>query len=653
MHLLRWTRLWIVLIAWLSMTTASLFAAEIAVIHGRLSAPANEQGFATSLARHVQRWYADVGVSADLYDDTNPTLALSGKRLAVLVYCAQLSSGQLKALRQFTDRGGKLIVFYSSSQGLAQLMGLRVGGYTKAATAGRWSKMLFAQGRPAGTPPVIKQTSPNLFTATALPNSGARILAQWYDLAGRKMPEAAWFATPKGYWMTHVLSGGGDEDAKKMLLLALTAQYVPGVWNAAAHSLYNDATKPLTDGSLRKRIRSIPSGTRRKSLDRNYSAIIKQSAQVRTLFARNGGPSLLAQVKQLRNQIYQVYGETFFAKPGEIVGVWDHSGRGLYPGDWPRTCQELASAGITDLYVNVAGAGFAHYPSRILPVSPVVAQYGDQLAASTTAAAKYGIRVHAWILLYSTTGATPSRMEIFKKQGWTLQDVSGKSRPWLDPANPTVRNYLTQASVEMAKHYRIAGVHLDFVRYPSFNDALGPRSRAAFEKAIGKRMGTWPQAVTDKGAMREPFIRWRTERVTDTVSQIRRALRTARPSVKLSVAVYGKYPSCIASVGQDWQSWQRMGLVDQIAPMNYTHSMSSLNEWLSQQTSNKRNARQIISGIGITAAESRLTPIEMLNQIALIRSKGCSGFILFDLDDTLSKSFLPILRAGVTRTTTR
>ena len=52
----------------------------------------------------------------------------------------------------------------------------------------------------------------------------------------------------------------------------------------------------------------------------------------------------------------------------EIHAVWDHSGRGLYPGDWTKTMAVLKKGNVTDLYLNVGGVDFAHYASvRLLP----------------------------------------------------------------------------------------------------------------------------------------------------------------------------------------------------------------------------------------------------------------------------------------------
>ena len=152
-------------------------------------------------------------------------------------------------------------------------------------------------------------------------------------------------------------------------------------------------------------------------------------------------------------------------RKGEIHAVWDHSGCGLYPGDWGKTIALLKASRVTDLFVNVAGAGFAHYPSNVLPRSKTFEQEGDQLAQCLAAAKGSGIRVHAWVLCFTATRSTPDRLEIFRKKGWRLKDRDGRLTEYLDPSNKEVRDHLIAAIDELQAKYGIDGVHLDFVRW--------------------------------------------------------------------------------------------------------------------------------------------------------------------------------------------
>jgi uncharacterized lipoprotein YddW (UPF0748 family) len=640
-------RFWTMVIFWAAGLCG--LAAPVAVIQGNEAVPAGERRFAAALARHVERWYREAGVETVYADDANlaKTLNGAGASVAVLVYLAQPTAPQMAALTAFTGRGGKLVVCYSSSPALAALMGMQTVGYLKGSTDGRWSQMRFAETRPHGVPDAILQTSQNLFVVQPVPGR-SQVLAWWHDRQGRQTAEPAWLSSPGGYWMTHVLLADGDAEAKGRLLLALAAAHDRTLWQPAASSLLRQAR--LVGGGV-----SGLAGLAAKTADparrtRATAAVqtlrSREEAAARLLASGKGYEAWLA-ANDLKARMYEVYGMMQPSRRGEIRAVWDHSGMGLYPGDWPRTCRLLKDAGFSDLYVNVAGAGFAHYASGVLPRSRVFDEQGDQLAACLAAAKPLGLRVHAWLLCFSTEGATQDRLEIFRKRGWLLTNADGSARPWLDPAVPEVRSYLEAAVREMAVKYAADGVHLDFVRYPDFASSLGPTVKTRFERATGRRAADWPEDVKS-GALRSLFIQWRAEQVSDFVQTARKTVRREAPGKLLTAAVFGKYPSCLAAVGQDWESWVNIGLVDYVAPMNYTEDMAKFNEWLGQQTRTRTQAMKVLPGIGVTAAESRLDAAQVIDQIQAARRAGCPGFALFDLDTTLRQEILPVLRMGAT-----
>ena len=624
-------------------------AASVAVIQGSEAVAASERRFAQSLARHVERWYREAGVEATLTDDADLTKTLAGKKVAVLVYLSMPTASQMSALTAFTGRGGKLIVCYSSSPALAALMGMQTVGYQKGSTDGRWSLMRFTEERPHGAPDAILQTSQNLFLVQPI-QGRSQVLAWWHDRQGRQTPEAAWLSSPAGYWMTHVLLADGDAEAKGRLLLALAAAHDRSLWQPAASRVLQQARQVGGVGGvagLAALAGKMADPARRSRAVTSAQAMQqKERESVQLLSAGKGFEAWLA-ANDLKARMYEVYGMLQPARKGEIRAVWDHSGMGLYPGDWPRTCRLLKDAGFSDLYVNVAGSAFAHYASGVLPRSRVFDEQGDQLAACLAAAKPLGLRVHAWLLCYSTQGATQERLEIFRKRGWLLTNADGSPQAWLDPAVPEIRAYVVSAVRELAVNYKTDGVHLDFVRYPDYVSSLGPTVKTRFEKATGRRAADWPEDVKS-GALRAQFIRWRAEQVSDFVQAARKVIKRDAPGKLLTAAVFGKYPSCLDAAGQDWESWTNIGLVDYVVPMNYTEELAKFNEWLGQQTRTRKQALKIVAGIGVTAAESRLDAAQVIEQIQASRRAGCPGFALFDLDTTLRQEILPVLRMGVT-----
>lgn len=363
---------------------------------------------------------------------------------------------------------------------------------------------------------------------------------------------------PGGWWSTNIFTADEEEDVKARHLLAVAAAVVPGCWNAAAWD------------------------ARRK---------IQMAAE-------------------------QDYGRRQMPRPGEIHAVWDHSGQGLYPGDWPRTMKMLQRNGVTDFFVNVAGAGFAHYSSRVLPQSQVCISSGDQLAACLAAARGTGIRVHAWVLCFNATRGSSGRLASLAKRGWRLKDRSGRLTEYLDPTNADLRWHLLSALDELEQKYPLSGVHLDFVRW--------------YEGAAAK-----PQNAAAA--------------VSSFVEAARRRQKSARPRMWFTAAVLAGYPSCVTSVGQDWQSWIDRGLIDYAVPMNYFENRATYSAMLARQANTKQRARHIISGIGVTANESVLTPTQVIDQVNAARRVGVAGVALFDLDRMLSDRVLPVLRLGLFR----
>ena len=531
------------------LTAFALFASqasEIAVV-------AHEPGYYTSLANHLSRWLRGHSIEAPVAPVSDLRKSLAGAKLAFLVGFNEPSQAELRELSSFRARGGKLVVFYSASPALARMMGVKVVGYAAASRPGQWSRMDFVQGvGPKGTPKSILQTSTVLQRSVPLPGSGAKVMATWSDRAGKPTGDAAWIVSPAGYWMTHVLLADGDEALKGQLAAAIVGETVPRLWNYQAFAA--------------------------RELERRRSMVAYASAQSR--------------------------------RKGEIHAVWDHSGCGLYPGDWPRTIKFLKAAGFTDLFVNVAGAGFAHYPSDVLPRSATFDREGDQLKACLEAANGSGIRVHAWILCFTATRATPSRMEEFAKRGWRLKTVDGRLSEYLDPSNAAVRSYILRAVDEIQAKYRVQGIHLDFVRW--------------YERS--KR----PPNAADV--------------ISRFVADARRHVR--RPAW-FTTAVLGRYPICIDSVGQDWDSWLRTGSVDYVVPMDYTENPVRFEEFVKQHSAVKTHARRTIAGIGVTANESRLDARQVIEQINIARKHGLAGVALFDLDTTLEKQIVPYLRLGI------
>ena len=173
------------------MSLASSLLVAVAIV-------AHDPGYTTSLANHMKRWLAGESVAAKVVAPAQMQGALANERLAFLVGFATPTPGELAALRAFRARGGKLVVFHSSSPALAEMMGVKPVGYRAAAYPGEWSRMDFNAKFPEGMPGSIRQTSTVLHRARPVAGK-SRVLATWVDRAGRSTGEPAWLASGAGF----------------------------------------------------------------------------------------------------------------------------------------------------------------------------------------------------------------------------------------------------------------------------------------------------------------------------------------------------------------------------------------------------------------------------------------------------------------------
>jgi len=233
-----------------------------------------------------------------------------------------------------------------------------------------------------------------------------------------------------------------------------------------------------------------------------------------------------------------------------------------------RLVQTAADRGITTLYFQVRGRGDSFYQSDFEPWSEsLTGKLGqdpgwDPLDVVIKEASKRNLKVIAWFNVYKITDGSNQTKSSSKKKHpveshpkWVMK--SGSER-FLDPGIPDVRIYLAKVAADLVKKYPVDGVQLDFIRYPTtpFNDK---KTVSSFKP---KKM------ETDD---------WRRQNISETVKQIRDAIKAIRPGIEFSAAPLGIWKSIKGAAGlesyrqvyQDSFGWVRDGLVDAIMPQIY------------------------------------------------------------------------------------
>jgi uncharacterized lipoprotein YddW (UPF0748 family) len=478
-----------------------------------------------------------------------------------------------------------------------------------------------------------------------------RIIADWEGNNGPTKPDPAWVQTERGFWMTHVLRNDGDSRRKKELLLALLTHCDETLWEPAAeysmiHSvrLASCTTLAETKRKLRAQAQSNKH-TPRMELALARADTLRE--QMQSLWDQEQYPHVVATGRQLRQHLVNAYAEAQHPRPGEMRGVWEHTGTGIYPGDWAKTCRLLARQGITDIFVNLLSAGTAHYPATTLPRSDVFRVHGDQAAQCVAAAHANGLRVHAWKVCWNINGADAKTVQALKRAGRLQVTDTGDTLRWLCPSNPKNLVHEKDSLKQLVRQYPFDGAHLDYIRYPDSHACFCTTCRRNFEQALGNTVARWPHDAGIGGVHNARFTAWRQEQITRYVRDLSTSLRNIDPDIELSAAVYGKYPSCARSVAQDWVKWMHEGYLDFVCPMNYTPDTARFSGWLAEQRALVGPGGRVYPGIGVTAKESQLDPVDVIDQIQALRDLGASGMVLFDLNRTLAYEILPALRRGI------
>ncbi|MBN1558414.1 MAG: family 10 glycosylhydrolase [Lentisphaerae bacterium] len=601
----------------------SCSAAPVCLVRGTDSTPNDaERNAARSVTRRLGRWLTDLGIPHEILDDAAAARGLpSGCAVAVLGYNPLLPDAERTALRRFIRGGGRLIVFYGADPGLAQSMGLRLGRYAASGLEPRWRRIRFLETAPPHLPATVRQDSRNIRPVYPA-GDDARVIARWEDLRGNPLGDPAWTASPQGFWMSHILLDDGDTPHKKQMLLALLGALHPPLWEYAA----------------RCRLEQVRPAVRTKAGRRAYGAIASLCAQGRY-------SQVIARLDVFERELLLDRARRHPPRPDELRGVWNHSALGLYPGDWARTAGVLSAHGITDLFLNAAWPGLAHYASAVLPRSDTFHHYGDQVAACAEASRQAGLRVHVWKVCWNLDAASPERTARLRRAGRCQVDDRGALLDWLCPSHPENVRLELEAITEIAGRYPVDGVHLDYVRHPQARSCFCGACRRAFETTSGQTAGRWPADVID-GPLADAFRRWRAAQLTDFVRRAADAARGARPGIRVSAAVYGNYPSCIASMGQDWAAWLNNGFIDFACPMNYTEDLDTFRE-LTRTQCEHVPAHALYPGIGVTASRSRLAPRQVLDQIVALRALNLPGFVLFELNGVLETETLPALQPAL------
>lgn len=347
----------------------------------------------------------------------------------------------------------------------------------------------------------------------------------------------------------------------------------------------------------------------------------------------------------------------------EIRAVWLDRGTIVRAGSKAGLAEifdRLAATGINTVFFETVNAGYTIYPSQVAKEQNPLIRGWDPLADAVKLAHERDMELHAWVWTFAAGNQRHNEIinvnpnypgpVLAAHPDWANYDnlgnmiPVGQSKPFLDPANPEVRQYLLKLYEEIVTRYDVDGLQLDYIRYP-FQDPLagrtygyGKAARAQFQQLAGVD----PMNISPaQPQLWQKWTTFRTEQVDSFVAQLSKQLRQKRGNLILSVAVFPlPQTERVEKIQQNWEIWARRGDVDLIVPMTYALETSRFQRLAQPWIASKQlGATLLVPGIRLLS----LPTIGAFDQLQLVRDLPVSGYALFaaeNFNNELQKLFI-------------
>jgi uncharacterized lipoprotein YddW (UPF0748 family) len=294
----------------------------------------------------------------------------------------------------------------------------------------------------------------------------------------------------------------------------------------------------------------------------------------------------------------------------------------------------IESCNMNTVLFQIRGQGDAFYISQHEPWSDRIGgSYPgyDPLAVVIYEAHSRGLEMHAYVnAMPAWSGSSPpsSPDHIYNAHPeWIMVDEYGVPMDPNDagyanisPGIPQAAQHVNSVIMDIATHYDVDGIHLDYIRYPNSSHSYDDSSLARFARDYP---GCTPSTCPGEwSAFRRTLVTEMVEACYDSVTSL-------KPWVKISAAVWGKFYDGYTYYFQDSHGWLEAGILDFFGSMGYTSDTELFAQRLRDHVTNSYG-RHVYGGIGIYLGFGAPT---MLTEIDSCRAIGAQGQVMFAASD--------------------
>ena len=241
---------------------------------------------------------------------------------------------------------------------------------------------------------------------------------------------------------------------------------------------------------------------------------------------------------------------------------------------------------------------------------------------------------------------------MYNDNGTTVQRNEGGPYYFIDPANKEVQDTLIEYYNDLfEKHPEIAGLNLDYIRYPvSDKDEDTGYTIAAmkgFYESLGKTFSDSQLSDRDKmynkfkqlfdknyllGGQKEAdenynkWVEYRMNVITEYVRRIKDEVKEPNNTM-LSTSVFASLTESTGMKKQDWKSWFNNGWIDIATPMAYYNDASDVNARVTDMI--LMGGNNCLYYTGIASSYSGLPAWQNKLHIEASYNAGAQGYVVF------------------------
>ena len=204
---------------------------------------------------------------------------------------------------------------------------------------------------------------------------------------------------------------------------------------------------------------------------------------------------------------------------------------------------------------------------------------------------------------------------------------------WLNPFHPEVQKFITSLVMEVMDLYDVDGIQ--------FDDHLSLPSELGYDQYTVNLYQQEMEKAPPANSRDESWLKWRADKLTAYVSQLNQAIKAKKSNAIFSVSP-NPYDTAYRGFLQDWLTWVREDIIDELVVQVYRPSLESFVKQLKQPE--LQEARQKIpTGVGIlTGLRNRQIDMKFIQEKVLAAKEYGLGVSFFFYDSLWNYAPEPI-----------